>query len=56
MAKNDLIYYLTNEGFSLEEIEDIMICYAGEIQNIYFELGLKVGAKMGAKYLLENDN
>ena len=56
MAKNNLIYYLTSEGFSLEEMEDIMLQCAGEIQNIYFELGLKIGSKIGAKYLLENDN
>lgn len=55
-AKNRLISYLINENIDLKDIEDIVFHHAGEIQNIYFEIGLKVGSKVGAEYLLKNNN
>ncbi len=56
VAKNSLICHLVNENVDSKDIEDIMFRYAGAIQNIYFEIGLKVGSKVGAEYLLKNNN
>lgn len=51
-AWNKLIQGLMNAGFDYMDIEDIIYKYGGMIQNVYLELGLKIGARLGAEYLL----
>lgn len=51
-VKNGLIHLLLDIGFDDTDIEDIMFRYGGTIQNIYLELGLKIGAKLGAEYVV----
>lgn len=51
-AKRRLIHCLSDAGFTYTDIEDIMLRYGGKIQNIYLELGIKIGAKLGAKFLI----
>ncbi len=53
-AKNGLIHQLLDVGFDNTDIEDIMFRYGGAIQNIYLELGLKIGARLGAEYMVRN--
>ncbi len=39
-------------GFDYMDIEDIIYKYGGMMQNVYLELGLKIGARLGEEYLL----
>lgn len=50
-AWNNLIYHLTNAGLDYIDIEDTMFRYGGMIQDVYLELGLKIGARLGAESL-----
>ena len=51
-ANNDLIHCLLKAGWDYTEIEELVYGYSGVIQNVYLEIGLKIGTRLGAEYLL----
>lgn len=50
-ALNKTVCQLLNAGLEFEEIEDSLYNYRDAIQEIYLELGLRIGAKLGAENL-----
>lgn len=51
-AKNKLIHQMIDAGFDYADIEEIMFRYSGMIQNIYLELGMEIGARLGVEHLV----
>lgn len=52
-ARDRMVRQLSETGLDSGEAEEIMIWYSEVFQDIYFELDLKVGARLGAEYLME---
>ena len=55
-AKDRLARQLSETGLDSGEAEKIMAQYSEVFQDIYFELGLKVGARLGVEYLTEKES
>lgn len=51
-VSNDLIQCLLKAGWDYTDIEETMYEYSGVIQSVYLEIGLKIGTRLGAEYLL----
>lgn len=52
-AKDRLACQLSGAGLDSGAVEEIMDRYSEMFQDIYFELGLKVGVRLGVEYLTE---
>ncbi|MCI8370798.1 MAG: hypothetical protein HFI75_00085 [Lachnospiraceae bacterium] len=50
-AWSSFVYQLLNIGLEFEEFEDLLYNYRDVIQEVYLELGLKIGARLGAEKL-----
>lgn len=50
-AWNDSVYHLLDQGLEFDEIEEQLYLYGNAIQEIYLELGLKIGARLGVETL-----
>lgn len=55
-AKGRLACQFSGAGLDSGAVEEIMVRYSEVFQDIYFELGLKVGARLGAEYLTEKES
>ena len=55
-ARDRMARQLLEEGLDSGEAEEIIVRYSEVFQDIYFELGLKVGAGLGTEYLIEKES
>lgn len=54
IAWNKLICSLEDAGYDYMNVEDMILQYGGTVQAIYFELGIKIGARLEAQKVIHN--